>query len=126
LLNLILTIAAITMSVLLFASRRSLRGEFGGADADADTYADADAAAKTGFNASPAVSADARNMRALTILLFAAPVVSVLMFFLTQNLDGAMVLKNDWTIGHAVIVAAEAALAVFVLKSEYYEDDMEG
>jgi hypothetical protein len=97
LLNLILTAVAVVISILLLANYRRQRG-----------YEDMDTS----------------KMLTMSVLSFAALAVAVLLFFLTQNLGGAMVFKDDWTIWHAVIVAADAVIAIFALRAteEYYDD----
>jgi hypothetical protein len=90
LLNLILTVAAATISILLFVHYRRQRREL---EEDAGT-------------------------RVLPILSFVASAVAVLLFIFTQNLSGAMVFKDALTVWHAAIVVAEAVIAIFALKGE--------
>jgi predicted Co/Zn/Cd cation transporter (cation efflux family) len=99
LLNLLLTLVAAVVSILLLAHYRRQRREF---DYGVDT-------SKT---------------LVMSVLSFVALAVAVLLFLLTQTIGGIMVFKDDWTIWHAVIVVVEAVVAIFALRAgeEGYDD----
>ena len=92
-LNLILTVATVLITALMFAFYINRRKDEETGDANYD--------------------ANAGNLPGVRLASAAASVAAVLLFVLTQDMSLKRGFADQWTIWHIVIAAATAALAFF-------------
>jgi hypothetical protein len=115
LLNLLLALMAAAISVLLFANWSRRRRELG------SEYALGEAS-----EPEEAYGAGAGTGRPLALAILSAVLLAFSLLFLAglQNFSGSMVFKDDVTIWHAVVMAADAVVAIIALRAseEYYDE----